>query len=181
MSNALLQAAIEMATKAHAGTWRDGDDPLPYITHPIEVMLNLRFVGGITDCEMLCAAALHDTVEADALTLDEIGEVFGARVRSLVAELTRNEPDTTTIANMSRDEIWALRSGMLLEEISKMSSDAQQVKLADRLANVRDAIRTKSGKKLKRYLRQSETILQTVPKPRNKALWEEIDHAIKEN
>ncbi len=123
---------------------------------------------------MLCAAMLHDTVEADGLTLGQIEKSFGGRVRSLVSELTRKEPDAQQIANLTKDEIWKLRADMLVEEISKMSEDAQQIKLADRLANVREAHRIKAGKKLHRYLDQTKEILQVIPRKRNKALWDAI-------
>lgn len=153
---------------------REGEVPLPYVTHPIEVLLNLRFVGGVTDVEILCAAVLHDTVEGESLTLEQIETEFGVRVRSLVAELTRVEPSADQIVGLKKDEIWQLRAGMLIDEVSKMSADAQLIKLADRLANVREAHRTKSGRKLKRYLGQTERILQVVPRSVNKALWDAI-------
>jgi (p)ppGpp synthase/HD superfamily hydrolase len=175
-----LMLAIEVATKAHAGMWQEGDSPLPYITHPVEVLMNLRFVGEVTDVDMLCAAALHDTVEADALNLDQIEAKFGKRVRSLVAELTRKEPEPAQIANLTKEELWQLRAGMLVAEIGNMSPDAQQIKLADRLANVREAHRLKSGRKLKRYLGQTEKILQIVPRTRNKRLWNAIQAEITE-
>jgi guanosine-3',5'-bis(diphosphate) 3'-pyrophosphohydrolase len=171
---ASLLLAVETATRAHAGILREGDAPLPYATHAIEVMINLRYVGGVTDPEMLCAAALHDTVEGDALTLDQIEKYFGERVRSLVGELTRTEPSAVQIANLPKDEVWQLRADMLVDEISKMSPNAQQIKLADRLANVREAHRAKRGKKLRRYLSQTKQILQVVPRSRNKSLWDAI-------
>ncbi len=153
---------------------------MPYVTHAIEVMENLRYVGDVTDVEMLAAAVLHDTVETDALTLDQVAAAYGPKVRALVSELTRTEPDPSAIANLTKDEIWHLRADMLVHEISQMSADAQQIKLADRLANVRDARRTKTGRKLKRYLRQTEKILEVVPRARNKALWDAIDHVVKD-
>jgi guanosine-3',5'-bis(diphosphate) 3'-pyrophosphohydrolase len=179
-SAAHLSMAVEMATRAHAGMWREGESPLPYVTHPVEVLMNLRYIGGVVDGEVLCAAALHDTVEGDALTLDQIEHAFGPRVRSLVAEVTRTEPSPLQIANLSKDEVWQLRADMLVEEISKMSPDAQQIKLADRLANVRDAHRTKTGKKLRRYLGQTKQILQVVPRSRNKPLWDAIKSELSE-
>ena len=169
-----LHSALEMATRAHYGQWREGDAPVPYLTHPIEVLLNLRYMGGVTDEEMLCVALLHDAVEGGSASLDEIEKVFGTRVRSLVAELTRNEPTIAQISGLSKNEVWQLRADMLLDEISKMSPDAQIIKLADRLANVRDAHRLKKGRKLQRYLNQTMKILQVVPRARNMPLWDAI-------
>jgi len=169
-----LAHALEFAQAAHNGQWQEGEYPLPYVTHPIEVLMNLRYVGGITDQEMLCAALLHDTVEAESATFDQIEREFGPKVRSLVKELTRNEPTAVEIAGLTKDQIWQLRADMLVEEISRMSPDAQQIKLADRLANVRAALRQKRGRKLHRYLTQTRKILELVPPARNKALWNAI-------
>jgi len=169
-----IQAALDLAVRAHADQWREGDSPLPYVTHPIEVMTNLRYVGLVTDEEMLCAALLHDTVEETSVTLPDIAKTFGPRVGALVKELTRREPSPAQIEGMTKGEIWSLRSDMLLKEISKMSPDAQQIKLADRLSNLRDAYRTKQGEKLVRYGKQSSRILKIVPRERNPGLWDAI-------
>jgi len=169
-----LQRAIELAVQFHSGQMREGDQPLPYITHPLEVLLNLRFVGRVTDEEMLCAAVLHDTVEAAIIDLDTIQREFGTRVRDLVQELTREEPKPSALVGLRKKEIWRLRAEMLIDEIAKMSSDAQQIKLADRLANLRDAYRTKSGSKLERYKWQTQRILEVVPRASNKKLWDAI-------
>jgi hypothetical protein len=63
---------------------------------------------------------------------------------------------------------------MLLEEIGRMSPDAQCVKLADRLSNVREGRRTKLGDKLTRYLGQTYLILETIPREVNPGLWDAI-------
>lgn len=76
---------------------------------------------------------------------------------------------------MSKAEIWALRSDMLLAEIAQMSPDAQQIKLADRLSNLREGFRTKAGEKLARYIRQSRQILEIIPREVNPGLWDAIE------
>jgi hypothetical protein len=48
------------------------------------------------------------------------------------------------------------------------------VKLADRLSNLRDGIRTKWGHKLVRYLGHSALILEAVPREINPSLWDAI-------
>ena len=173
-----LQLAVELAAQAHRGMFREGETQLPYVTHPMEVLMHLRYAGGVTDLEMLCAAVLHDTVEAEALSLDLIEKEFGARVRSLVDELTRKEPTSAETARLNKDEIWELRASMLVNEVAAMSADAQQIKLADRLANLRDAYRLKKGKKLRRYQGQTRRILDVVPRERNKGLWDAINQEL---
>ncbi len=169
-----VDSALELAIQAHRGMLREGPDPLPYITHPIEVVLNLRYVGGVCDPELLCAGALHDTVECQCCTHAKIEMSFGPRVAGLVRELTRTEPEPAQIQGLSKDEIWLLRAQMLLDEVAKMSTDAQIIKLADRLSNVQDAIRLKSPKKLKRYLGQTQKMLDVIPKSVNRPLWEAV-------
>lgn len=169
-----IEAAIEFSLRAHAAQHREGVYPLPYVTHPIEVLLNLRYTGGVTDTAMLQAAVLHDTVETGRCSLEQIAKQFGHQVAGLVAELTRSEPDETQTSGLSKPEIWELRSTMLLSDIRRMSAEAQTIKLADRLSNVQDAVRLKSPKKLKRYLGQTRQILEIVPKAVNPGLWDAI-------
>ncbi len=170
----MLQAAIEIAAQAHADQWREGATPLPYVTHAIEVLINLRHVGNVTDPDMLCAAVLHDTVECGCMTLQQIEKGFGKRVSALVGELTRTEPTLTQTLGLSKDEVWQLRADMLVEEVAKMSPEAQQIKLADRLANFQEALRTKKGKKLARYITKTQRILAAIPRATNKPLWDAI-------
>jgi (p)ppGpp synthase/HD superfamily hydrolase len=169
-----LDRAIGLAAQMHAGQEREGDSPLPYVTHPMEVLLALRFEGGETDGDLLCAAALHDVIEESGADLSEIESVVGHRAAGLVRELTRREPSRDETKGMSKDEIWTLRANMLLDEIRKMSPEAQRVKLADRLANVREARRTKAGPKWDRYAWQTEEILKIVPRERSVGLWDAI-------
>lgn len=135
----------------------------------------LRYIGGITDEQLLCVAVLHDLLEETEVDAATIETLFGLRTKDLVVELTRKEPTAEQVKGLSKDEIWRLRAGMLLAEISKMSADAQAVKLADRLSNIREAKRTKTGEKLKRYVRQTKKILEIIPKTVNPSLWKAIE------
>jgi (p)ppGpp synthase/HD superfamily hydrolase len=174
MSTSKLQQAVLFATQSHFGDDREGPAPLPYITHPMEVLINLRYIGEVADEEMLCAAALHDVIEESSIKLGEIGQRFGSRVETLVKELTRREPTAEETSGLTKDEIWNLRAGILVEEIEAMSFDAKAIKLADRLANVREAKLVKKGKKLTRYLDQTKKILKVVDRTVNPNLWNAI-------
>lgn len=160
---------------AHQGTFRDGEDPLPYITHPLDVVNKLRYIGGVTDETVLMAAALHDVVEESTVTLQEIEEAFGDDVAQLVRQVTRREPSEAEIEGLDKDAVWKLRSEILLEEIrTQMSPRAWLIKMADRVSNLEGAKVTKKGKKLERYLDQSRAILKIIPKETNPGLWQAI-------
>jgi (p)ppGpp synthase/HD superfamily hydrolase len=174
MQYGLLSKALRFAAEKHEGDYRDGENALPYATHPFEVCILLRYVGNVTDEDQLCAAALHDVLEETSVTPSELEAEFGAGVTELVQELTRFEPNSDQTAGMSKGEIWLLRANMLLAEIKLMSPRAQVVKLADRLANLREAKLTKTGEKLRRYERQSKRILEIIPKSINPDLWKAI-------
>lgn len=174
MPKGKLELAIEFASTIHAGDYRDGECPLPYITHPIEVMSLLRYVGGVTDENLLAIACLHDVMEESDTTEAQISEVLGPEIAAGVKALTRYEPSESEREGLNEEQIWSLRSGILLKEISEMSAEIQSVKLADRLANIRQAKVTRKPKKLARYKGQTTEILRLIPKAVNPALWKAI-------
>lgn len=175
-----LDKALLLAAKLHAGQEREGDAPLPYLTHPVEVLVNLRYLGGETDEDLLCAALLHDVVEESDADLEEIARETNRRTMGLVKELTRQEPTAEEKRGLDKEAVWRLRSGMLLKEIGKLSPEAQKVKLADRLSNLREGKRTKSGPKWDRYAGQTEEILRIVPRERSPGLWDAIRRELDE-
>jgi hypothetical protein len=72
-----------------------------------------------------------------------------------------------------------MRTGYLLSEIAKMSSDGWLIKLADRASNLSNAAVTRSGKKLLRYTLQSEEILNHIPRDTNAPLWDSVASLVK--
>ena len=142
--------------------------------------MNLRHLGGEKDEDLLCAALLHDVVEESDADLGEIARATSGRTAALVEELTRREPSKEERSGLDKEAVWNLRSGMLLDEIRGMSPDAQKVKLADRLSNLREGKRTKSGPKWTRYAEQTEEILRIVPRQRNPGLWDAIREELDE-
>jgi len=123
MSDALSKAR-EFAADAHLGQEYDGG---PYTKH-LYAVVNVLARFGVNDEELQMAAWLHDTVEDTDVSLEEIEELFGARVRDLVWRVT-NEP------GKNRKE----RHVKTYVKI-KASKDAVVLKLADRIANVEASI-----------------------------------------
>ena len=125
----LLDRAIVLAVKSHAGTERRGKG-FPYIVHPLEAM---AIVATMTsDQEMLAAAVLHDTVEDTDVTLEEIRAEFGDRVATLVAYESEEKID-----EMSAESSWHARKQATLDRLAAAPHDAKVVALGDKLSNMR--------------------------------------------
>lgn len=173
-----LRAAALWAAEIHKGEDRDGSMPLPYVHHVLETAHLLRWTGGVEDPEVLAAALLHDAVETGAAEVAEIQRRFGERTARLVSEVTRREPSRAERDGKSPEEIWRMRTDILLEEISAMTPEAQSIKLADRLSNFREARRCRSGRRWERYVIQTREILQRIPRSANPALWDALQEEL---
>ena len=121
--------AASFAAKKHTGQMRKGKDVEPYINHPLEVANLLANVGKVEDFDVLIAAVLHDTVEDTETTEEEIKEMFGENVRKMVGELT----DDKSLPKQVRKE-------KQVEHAPTISEGAKQVKLCDKISNVRDVM-----------------------------------------
>jgi len=132
MQNSLEEHARRYATQAHAdaGQRRKYTDE-PYIVHPAAVAELVRSVSN--DDALLAAAWLHDTVEDTPTTLDDINNLFGARVASLVGMLTDSAP--VTAKNRVARKLAHFR------HTAEASPEAQTIKLADIIDNTRAIVR----------------------------------------
>jgi (p)ppGpp synthase/HD superfamily hydrolase len=163
MSFPKLEKAIEFASRAHRGHYRKGVSGLPYIVHPMDVLFKVRHLGGITDEDVLAAAVLHDVVEDTGMPLSEIETAFGNRVSCLVGQLTRRF-----------DKNEDLYSEMMLDDIRSMDSDAQVIKLCDRLDNLWEMERTLSKDRTHAYAREALKMLDIIPRERAPELWDKL-------
>lgn len=126
----LVSEAITFAVKAHDGMRRKGND-VPYILHPMEAAV---IVGTMTtDQNVIAAAALHDVVEDAGITIEEIEEKFGARVRELVESETEDKRE-----NLPPAETWRIRKEESLSVLKNTEDNCVlMVWLGDKLANMR--------------------------------------------
>ncbi|MGF1457976.1 MAG: HD domain-containing protein [Leptolyngbyaceae cyanobacterium] len=122
-----ITAALHFATHKHRRQRRKDPQSTPYINHPIELLNILVREVQVEDSVVLMGALLHDTVEDTATTLAEIRDQFGPEVARVVEELTDDK---------SLPE--AVRKQQQVEHAATMSDRAKLVKLADKIANVRD-------------------------------------------
>lgn len=172
-----LQLAVLWAAELHADQWRDGNPPVPYLCHPLEVLQTLRYAN-VTDEAILIAAVLHDVVEETPATLADVQARFGDRVAELVGEVTRDEPTPDETAGMDAEEIYVLRTDRLMAEIARMSPSAHAIKLADRLSNLREAKRTRPFLKYDRYLNQTRRMLEVIPESSHPRLWRKLHRKV---
>jgi len=121
----LLDAALAFAAIAHQGQKRKGTR-IPYIVHPVGVMLIL-LQAGEADAEILAAALLHDTVEDSGVKLAELHKQFGARVAEIVAGCS--EPN--------RWAAWEVRKQHTVAYLRTAPRAVQLVMAADKLHNLR--------------------------------------------
>ena len=126
----LVSEAIAFAVKVHDGMRRKKSE-LPYILHPMEAAV---IVGTMTDDQNLIAAAvLHDVVADAGVSIQEIEERFGKRVRELVASETEDKR-----ADLPPASTWRIRkeeSLMVLKNTDDIG--VLMVWLGDKLANMR--------------------------------------------
>jgi guanosine-3',5'-bis(diphosphate) 3'-pyrophosphohydrolase len=123
-------AALTFAADKHRHQRRKDHDASPYINHPIDLANILVNEAHVTDPVVLVAAILHDTVEDTDTTLDELTARFGPEVSAIVAEVTDDK-------RLPKDA----RKRHQEEHAPHASFRAQQVKLADKIANLRDLAR----------------------------------------
>ncbi len=81
----------------------------------------------VTDETLLVAAALHDTVEDTKTAPAELEEQFGVEIAKLVREVT----DDKTLLKDRRKELQ-------IERARSASDRAKQLKVADKICNIRD-------------------------------------------
>ena len=130
----LVSEAINFAVQCHDGMRRKSSK-IPYIIHPLEAA---TIVASMTDdAEVISAAILHDVVEDTNVTIDEIEERFGKRIRDLVESETENKRP-----NLPSSETWRIRKEESLKVLQEASDiGVLMIWLGDKLSNIRSVYR----------------------------------------
>lgn len=123
-----FRRAAQFAFKRHQGQFR-GDGKTPYIMHPVTVAKILRHEGKVDDPVTLAAALLHDTIEDTGATHDQLARLFGKDVADVVLEVTNDNSLPKAAQKRAQIEHGATRSDR-----------ANTLKIADKIANLRDII-----------------------------------------
>lgn len=148
-STKALKDALEYASEAHKGQFRKSGEP--YVIHPILVASIVAHIAN--DESMVIAALLHDVVEDTQINNEDIVNLFGEDVASLVDGLTKidsiRDSELTSSASNEKLVISALSfRKMLLASIKDVR--ALVIKLCDRLHNMLtlDALREEKQKRI---------------------------------
>ena len=120
-------SAISFAADKHRNQRRKDIEASPYINHPIALANILANEAGIEDEEVLAAAILHDTIEDTETTSQELADLFGDYVTAIVLEVTDDK-------SLPKAE----RKRLQIEHAPTISRRAKLVKIADKIANLRD-------------------------------------------
>lgn len=123
----LLLGALNFSAGKHRHQRRKDHRASPYINHPIEVAHILWTIGHVHDVPAIIAAILHDTIEDTDATAQDILDLFGEEVTGLVLEVS----DDKNLPKLERKQNQIAHSPHL-------SQRAKQIKLADKICNVRD-------------------------------------------
>jgi myo-inositol-1(or 4)-monophosphatase len=87
--------------------------------------------------EVIAAGVLHDVVEDAGISLEEIGEIFGARVMELVASETENKYE-----ELPPEETWRTRKEESLRKLRETDDiDVLMLWIGDKLSNIRTIYR----------------------------------------
>lgn len=128
MNETLIRATVFAAHK-HRHQRRKMADAIPYINHPLDLIHILAIEAKIADINVLCGAVLHDTIEDTDTEYDDIEKLFGPKIADIVAEVT----DDKTLPKAARKQAQ-------IEKAPHASPEAKLVKLADKIANMRDMV-----------------------------------------
>ena len=150
----LFIKAIEVAETSHKDQFRASGDP--YIVHPYEVCKSL--IDLKLDTETVITGLLHDVIEDTEYSKEQLNEIFGKSIASLVDGLTKI--DFLEEKKITRSEKEAENFRKLLISTAK-DIRVLIIKLADRLHNIKTIHFFKDVEKRKRV--SNETLLIYAP------------------
>ncbi len=138
--NRIIRKAFDVAVDAHKYMRRKSGEP--YIFHPIAVARICVDEMGLGATAVVCAL-LHDTVEDTHITLEDVEDLFGEKVRLIIDGLTKI-PEVF-------DENASVQAENFRKMVLTISDDIRVVliKLADRLHNMRTLSSMRHDKQVK--------------------------------
>lgn len=126
---ARFDAALQFASDSHRQQVRKSTK-IPYMTHLMAVSALVGEYGG--DEDLMIAALLHDSMEDQGVTRQEIEKLFGSRVANIVDGCT----DTTEQPKPA----WRVRKERYVAHLGGADHDTKLVSAADKLHNARSIL-----------------------------------------
>ncbi|NMC99276.1 MAG: bifunctional (p)ppGpp synthetase/guanosine-3',5'-bis(diphosphate) 3'-pyrophosphohydrolase, partial [Bacteroidales bacterium] len=138
---AQIRKAYELAYKAHENMRRKSGEP--YLYHPLAVAKIAIEEIGLGTTSFICAL-LHDVVEDSDYTLEDIRQMFGDKVATIIDGLTK-------ISNVFDQGTNSIQAENFKKMLLTLSDDVRVIliKLADRLHNMRTLDSMPDYKKMK--------------------------------
>ncbi|MEL7544813.1 MAG: HD domain-containing protein, partial [Pseudomonadota bacterium] len=121
-----LLRALSFAADKHVAQKRKGAAQEPYLNHLVDVAHILSETAAGGDIALLMAALLHDTIEDQEVTAEEIEAAFGDDVRDLVVAATDQ-----------KGLLKAERKRLQVETAPHKTPRASLLKTADKTSNLR--------------------------------------------
>ena len=165
-----ILAAATFAAEKHSAQKRKGAAAEPYVNHVIEVAELVASSSDELDTNLVIAALLHDTIEDTGTTAQELEDLFGGDVASLVVEMT----DDKSLPKEARKELQ-------VQNAPHKSPRAQVIKLADKISNLRSLLSsppaTWSAARKREYFAWAKRVVDALSAP-NPLLKAEFDRTL---
>jgi GTP diphosphokinase / guanosine-3',5'-bis(diphosphate) 3'-diphosphatase len=121
-----VMRAADAAARWHVKQRRKGAAQEPYVTHLLEVAMLVAEATAGADTNLIVAALLHDTIEDQGVTREEIAAQFNDDVAALVVEVT----DDKRLPKADRKRLQ-------IKHAPNLTPRAEILKLADKISNLR--------------------------------------------
>ena len=170
-----MLTALRFAADKHKNQRRKDEEASPYINHPIAVADTLWQIGEVRDVVTIVGALLHDTIEDTETEPSEIETLFGKEVLSLVQEMS----DDKSLPKATRKQLQ-------IEHAPHISTRAKQLKLSDKICNVRDIATSPPShwdwQRRLDYLDWTEQVVRGIrgTSPRLESLYDEVTTAARQ-
>lgn len=122
----LVMRAAQFAAERHKNQRRRGAAREPYVNHLLEVASLVATATQGRDPELVIAGLLHDLIEDQGVSADDIARQFGVAVAALVLEVTTDK-------SLSDGE----RSRLQIAQAAHKSPRARMLRIADLTSNLR--------------------------------------------
>jgi (p)ppGpp synthase/HD superfamily hydrolase len=157
---------------------RYGDNPFEY---HLDAVATILLAFGHDEYGVIAAAYLHDVVEDTPVTIQEVGQMYGFIIRDLVDAVTDMKVDANGVSLGNRRKRQSLTHAKLRAIAAKRvdGNVVVNLKLADRIANIEESLRTANMEKLGMYFTEHSLFVAEVsPAGGDPLMWSRLEMLI---